>query len=616
MNQMIKKISLASLVALAMFSCDDFVFGEAFLEQPLGGEMNIDSVYSKKIYVEQHLAQIYHTLPDFLSQNNRLSWGLVESLTDLGDNCKSGGTAYHSGTMSAANWAAGVYSMNPDPESGAQSAVFAFRQIGIFLANIDRLPDSEMSQEEKNIRKGEAKLIQAYHYVQIFRNMGGMPWIDKYYLPDDNMNMTRLTLEEMEQKICALIDEAAALLPWQVPAEESGRMTKAGALALKSRLLTFAASPLFNNDKPYKDGEAAQKHYTWYGNYKQERWRKALDAGLAFIRENEKQDYRYKLVDDKGSARKNFCSGYYDRYNGENLIEGHRFVKYEINGNAWNQLRYNVCCATLNYMEMFEMKDGSKFDWHNNPEHRAHPFFTETFKEVRDPRLYETLIVTGDKFWGRKAEIYKGGREQPKFQGGGQNWRWGNMGYTGMGIRKFFQDFLNEAQNRFYSMPLLRLPEVYLNIAEAMNELGIANQPDEFGRTAYDYINLVRARVEMPDMTPGDVENKYEGSLREAILHERAVEFGFEECRWYDIVRWKHIDYLDPLKNPIRRFSSQPVGKKVSGHYVNFTYTEYDKMVNQRLYVGEYWDDKFYLCPIPLEEINKKYGLVQNPGWE
>lgn len=75
-----------------------------------------------------------------------------------------------------------------------------------------------------------------------------------------------------------------------------------------------------------------------------------------------------------------------------------------------------------------------------------------------------------------------------------------------------------------------------------MNELGIATQKDRFGRDAYDYINLVRNRVDMPDLN----RDKYpEGEkLLEAILHERAVEFGFEEVRFFDINRRKRGDLL------------------------------------------------------------------------
>ena len=84
-------------------------------------------------------------------------------------------------------------------------------------------------------------------------------------------------------------------------------------------------------------------------------------------------------------------------------------------------------------------------------------------------------------------------------------------------MRKFQRDLSTEMRKKFYSCPLLRLPEIYLNIAEAMNELGLATTPDKFGRTAYDYVKLVRNRVDMPGLdesivTPGE-------KLREAILN-------------------------------------------------------------------------------------------------
>ncbi|GAE83726.1 hypothetical protein JCM10512_2020 [Bacteroides reticulotermitis JCM 10512] len=260
---------------------------------------------------------------------------------------------------------------------------------------------------------------------------------------------------------------------------------------------------------------------------------------------------------------------------------------------------------------MFPMKNGEDFDW-NNAEHRKCPFFNEKGEMVRDPRLYETLIVTGDKFWGRKAEIYKGGREQPQFMGGGQNWRWGSMGYTGMGQRKHTQDHNNELNGKYYQCPLLRLSEVYLNIAEAMNETGKATTTDEFGRDAYDYVQLVRDRLDMPGLdrdkiTPGV-------SLREAILRERALEFGYEEVRYYDIVRWMRKDFLDV---PLRRLETYPLDPSDTTTPVEkrlFTYEIKEGMINKRTWV-EQWDNRYYLCPLPLAEINKKYGLIQNPGW-
>ena len=140
-------------------------------------------------------------------------------------------------------------------------------------------------------------------------------------------------------------------------------------------------------------------------------------------------------------------------------------------------------------------------------------------------------------------------------------------------MRKFLRDRSTEVGGKFYSCPLIRLPEIYLNIAEAMSELGKATEKDEFGRDAYDYVNLVRERVKMPALTNQKVASGL--PLREAILHERAVEMGFEEVR----------------------------------------YVRDNKIANPRGWIKR-WTDRYFLIPIPLDEINKKYGLVQNPGWE
>lgn len=587
---------LAVLVITCTFvmGCDDFKFGANFLEKPTEGEMDINKVFSKKIYAEQVLAQVYHTLPDYLPHKNRLTWGMVEGHTDLADVTKSGGTAYHSATLTSSNAEAGIYSMSYDEEHGEGSATYALRLGNIFLENIDRVAD--MTEDEKNIRKGEAKMIMAFHYVQIFRNLGGMPWIDRSYLQDDDLNFTRMTIEQAVTNTCKLIDEAVAVLPWSVESKDDGRMTKAAGLALKSRLLLFAASPLYNNIEPYKAGEAADKLYVWWGNYDINRWQAALDAGLEFITANKANGF-YQLV-DTGNPREDFNNGYFTRYNKEVLIAGHRWTIHDINAKAVSQVRYGAGTPTLNYVDMFQMKDGTDFSW-DNATHKANPFFNGAGEMVRDPRLYETFIVNQDKFWGREAEIYDGGREGAT---GVPNWRWGNKGYSGIGIRKLVQDGLNDLQSQYYQCPLLRLPEVYLNIAEAMNELGKATQPDAHGRDAYDYVNLVRARVDMPDLdqariTQGD-------KLRDAIFRERALEFGYEEIRYYDITRWKKIEWL---KIPLRKLHTTKSGS-------TYTHNVIEGMVNDRIWVDK-WDDKYYLVPIPLKEINKKYGLVQNPGW-
>lgn len=107
----------------------------------------------------------------------------------------------------------------------------------------------------------------------------------------------------------------------------------------------------------------------------------------------------------------------------------------------------------------------------------------------------------------------------------------------------------------------------------------------------------------MPDLTTAKAAPGRE--LREAILHERAIEFGYEEVRYFDLTRWKRDDLF---KTPIERLFITKDSQGV------FTYTKDRKVYNERGWIKN-WSDRYFLIPIPLEEINKKYGLVQNPGW-
>lgn len=97
--------------------------------------------------------------------------------------------------------------------------------------------------------------------------------------------------------------------------------------------------------------------------------------------------------------------------------------------------------------------------------------------------------------------------------------------------------------------------------------------------------------------------------LREAILRERAVEFGYEEVRYFDLIRWKRTDIFTGQRSRliIKQDENEPSG---------FSYTISYTMAEIREYAKpEKWDDKYYLLPLPVDEINKKYGLIQNPGW-
>lgn len=577
--------------ALFFVGCEDLKFGNSFLDKPLSTDITLDTVFTSKKYADQALAEVYHSLPDFLPMD-RFAWGVLESLTDIGDNVKDRNAYYTGQVNSTSPFPYSFVTNTGSTESAAMGPSYGIRKAWIYIENVDRVVD--MTDEAKAIGKAEAKTIIAYHYADMLRYYGGMPWIDHAFGPNDDFKMLRLTVEEVVSKIGQLTEEVATVLPWSVSSEDDGRMTAAVALALNVRVRLFAASPLFNSAKPFMEGEASSAHYTWYGDFQESRWQDALDAGMKFLRENQKNQNFYRLV-NTGDPREDFVNAYFTRYNREVLIASHRWAI--CGGNkAIQQIKFGISNPTGNYGDMFEWKTGEPFDW-NNPEHSACPFFDKDGNPTRDIRMYETLMVNGDKWQGRKLEGYEGGRE-------GWNSTDANFqknAYNGYGMRKFQRDLSTERNGKPYQCPLLRLPEVYLSIAEAMNELGKAEGKDEFQRDAYDYVNLVRNRAGMPNLDKDKVTPGIK--LREAILHERVVEFGFEEVRFFDINRWKRYDLLN-----VEYFGL--LTKKEDN---NFTYDRktlrYDRIWLER------WSDRYYLIPISQDEINKKYGLVQNPGW-
>ncbi|WP_320969382.1 RagB/SusD family nutrient uptake outer membrane protein [Bacteroides nordii] len=575
------------LAALTV-GCEDLKFGNNFLEKPMSDEVSIDTVFSQKRYADQALNQFYKSLPDYApsSQGYHYESLILDVFSDIGYTSR---LSWNHGSITAANkGSAFPYQLSNNDVMG--DPTFGIRKAYIYIENVDRVPD--MSGEEKKLRKAEAKVVIAYHYMDMIRYYGGVPWIDHAYSADEIFEFPRLTLEETVEKTVGLLDEAAKDLPWFTTDEEYGHMTAAVAKALKFRLLIFVASPLFNNVVPYYEGQAATGHLSWLGDYQESRWTAALEAGREFLRLN-KQNEDYYRVENTGNPREDYINGYFTKGNREVVMASFRWGTYDKRNKGFRMYDQGYGMPRASYADMFLWKDGSRFDW-NNPEHRAHPFFDASGNPTRDIRLYENLVVNGDKWQGRKAEVYTGGRE-----GFGTGSSVGQKTQFGYGFRKFLRDKHNEMHNKPYSCPLIRMPEIYLGMAEVMNQLGQASVKDEFGMDAYDYLNLVHTRAGLPEVTNGEVLSGE--PFLNYLLDERAREFGQEDMRYHDMRRYRKG----------AEWATRPVEELVttkSGSDFN-----YQVNVRNEKYL---WYDHWYLLPFPVAEINKKYGLIQNPGWE
>jgi len=586
-----KIISIGLLVGMAS-GCEDLKFGDSFLEKPVSDEMSLDSVFSQKKYADQALNQFYKSLQDFMPTMNGYNPGalILDLYSDIGFTQRLSWT--HGSVSSSSGSTNFPYQLSHKEVTG--DPTYGIRKAYIYIENVDKV--SDMTEDEKRIRKAEAKVVIANHYIQMIRFYGAVPWIDHAYKSEDVFGLfefPRLTLDATVNKVTLMLDEAAADLPWYTTNEEYGHMTAAAAKALKFRLLLFVASPLFNNTEPYYQGQAASELLTWYGNYQQSRWEEALSAGTEFLRLN-KENEDYYRIENTGNPQDDYVSGYFVKGNREVIMPSFRWGVYNKGIKPFRMYESGYGAPRSNYADMFQWKDGSDFDW-DNPEHRANPFFDANGNPTRDVRLYETLVVNGDKWQGRKAEVYIGGRE-----GYGSGSSVGQKTQYGYGFRKFIRDKNNEMHNKPYSCPLVRMPEIYLSMAEVMNKLGKATQKDEFGYDAYDYLNMVHTRAGLPEVTDDKVPAG--DALWSYLMDERAREFGQEEIRYFDMIRYKKG--VEWASRPMEVLETTKAGN---------VYTYSVSVQNDTKYL---WRDSWYLMPFPIAEINKKYGLIQNPGWE
>src|SRR5690606_8148526 len=158
----------------------------------------------------------------------------------------------------------------------------AISQCNIFLDNLDKVPDIEFMEREQ--WRSEVLFLKAYYHFYLLRMYGPIPIIDKN-LPisssGEEVRIHRRPVDEVFDYIVATIDQATPSLPMLVRNEsaELGRITRPIAVAMKAKILTYAASPLFNNNAEYsnftnKDGE---KLFKTDGNVI-EKWQRAAEA--------------------------------------------------------------------------------------------------------------------------------------------------------------------------------------------------------------------------------------------------------------------------------------------------------------------------------------------------
>ena len=465
----------------------------------------------------------------------------------------------------------------------------------IFFERVDNVGFTDETEKTKLV--GQVRFIRAFEYWDLIARWGAMPIITKSFSINDReeiVGQKRNTYKECIDFLVSELDQAAKELPANWSGDDYGRATSVAALALKSRILLYAASPLMNEDVKIPE--------VGYTTPEPDRWQKAAKAATEAL--DAAQTAGYELYNLNGDPSKNYQLIFMDNTaaNKETLFarmgtssaDGESISSCDQYNNPNGYGGWGGNCPLQELVDAYEVvKDGvaSMFDW-NNPEEKANPYAN------RDPRFYATILYDGAKWMTRNVETYFDVDNNGTIIGGGKDTKFGNDSWnaspTGYNMKKFMDEgyALNSWNFCARNWIHLRMAELYLNKAEALYHIG-----DEEG--AREALKPVRQRAGMPAVTATGAD------LLEAIKNERRIEFAFEEHRYFDVRRWKEAPkYFGSTVHAIT-IKKYPDGKK--------TY-EVDKL---RSDVGgdRKWDDKMYWLPIPKSEMDKNPNLVQNPGY-
>src|SRR6266542_2906926 len=488
------------------------------------------------------------------------------------------------------------------------------RACDLFFDKIDGVPFTDSSAKYR--LEGEVHFLRAYLYFDLMELYGGVPIITKSYGLNDRTNVARNTFEETVNFIVSECDAAASLLstdPLNVSGNaDKGRATKGAALALKARTLLYAASDFYNSGVSWAGSYSHPELVGYTGGDRTARWQAAKDACKAVMDLGIYSLCGSLTPATAEEATTNYSNIFLLQETSEDIFVKYFTTKVDEGWDGYHPGLYNQpngyhCwgsnCPIGQIVDAYQMADGSAFSW-SNPAEAADPYSN------RDPRFYSSInyngapwrqrpsdaatveptnhIQTGtyEKWDGTKKITVAGvDTRQSQFE----NW---NGTHTGYFMRKFMDPSV-DAQSNKQTVPwrYMRYTEVLLNYAEANLALGDETE-------AKKYINMVRQRAKMPDITSTGQQ------LIDDYRQERRIELAFEDHRYYDIRRWMIAD-VAYKNNALAAFALYPL---LPDHTTS-TQPKYSISVAQ----PHEWDPRFYMLPIGLDEIGRNPLLIQNP---
>lgn len=607
------KILALLAIALSFASCEDF------LDKQPEENLTLDDVFSNRIYTRDFLSHIYTWMPteanmadDGGAWRNPYTAGCDEM------ECTYGGAYGHQ--INNGGW---------NPTDIKRTQVWQESYMGIRKANmmIERVDECPATEDEKRRWKGESYFLRAYFHFLAFRAYGPIILADHVYKTTENIHVYRRSpADEVVKFICDDCDKAISLLhdraTW--PTNETGRATTIAAYALKSRALLYLASPLYNGNTLFGDLKDPIDGTPLINQvYSEDKWKDAMDAALKCITEAEAVGH--KLYDEfKEDPVKNYQYLFLtDGWNSE-MLWAKNIGTYQHHFNCGDPAACNgfsILCPTQEMVDAYQMADGSTpiTGYKNNGMepiiNKASGYTEEGFAEEaypgrwekgvsnmyvnREPRFYASINFAGARWKTTKAS----GWTEPHYC---EFWYTGMDGRgvvtgsdyckTGYNMRKLMHP--DSKNNEYWPRTVwcyIRLGEIYLNAAEAINEY--AGPTEE----CYKYVDAIRNRAGLPGLEKGLSKEQ----MREKIRHERRIELAFETHRFFDVRRWMIAEETQGV----------PVHSMNIYEGTNLQDPAFYKRIKVEDRIFE--SPKHYFFPVEQDEIDKHENneLVQNLGW-
>jgi hypothetical protein len=544
-----------------------------------------------------------------------------------------------------------------DGGRNGKNLFIGIRDCNIFLENIHVPTDIEDLERKQWI--SEVKVLKAWFHFYLLRHYGPIP-IVRENIPVDatEVFVYREPVDDVVNYIVELIDEAMPdLLPnsFRTRGEDAGRITQPIAAAIKAHVLVWAASPLLNGSEKEQpsfsliDNRGVQLFPQEYQPEKWSRAAQAIDTAIAICHGNGHQLYQYQIyntaISDITRLKCTLRGAVTERYNSEIVwpaTQSTGTLEYQCSP-YFDQFTASTSNsefgATLKIAEQFYTRNGLPMEedeewinWAGNIDRRYEPIVNsgtgidgsssltddhqyliranETSARLhfyREPRFY-AWIGFDRGIWelNGKGEadryIRSRGGEINGYAGQGRH---NTCGYITKKLvnMETLQNTSGGLYQTRYTYPNIRLTDLYLLYAEALNESKSA--PDS---EVYQWIDSVRIRAGVPPVTEAyskavaGARNKpaTKDGMRDIIKRERLIELSFESHRFYDLIRWKDAEQY--WNEPVQGWNIN--GRTVADFYQVTTY-----------FAQRNFTQRDYFWPIKLGSLQVNHNLKQNPDW-